>query len=207
MPSSLERQLDWGRVLSADAIARVRTDSAASEDAMRQVHAELAARWDRLADRDPVRARLLADREIFLPADLLPKVDRMSMAHSLEVRVPFLGDAVVDLVLPLPGRYHATLARDKKLLRAAVAPLLPQGVAGRRKQGFDVPIGAWLRGPLREVVGDLLSPAAIEATGLFRAREIGGMFDAHVDGAAELGRELWTLLVAVAWARRAGVEA
>jgi len=131
----------------------------------------------------------------------------MSMAHSLEVRVPFLGDAVVDLVLPLPGRFKATLARDKTLLREAVAPLLPDGVAGRRKQGFDVPIGSWLRGPLREVAGDLLSPAAIAPTGLFDAAAVGGMLDAHLDGSADRGRELWTLLVAATWAGRSGVAA
>ena len=207
MGPGLVRQLDWGRLLSSELIDRLGTAPVATDEAMHAVHARLAERWSRIARRDPVQARLTTDREVFLPADLLPKVDRMSMAHSLEVRVPFLGDAVVDLVLPLPGRFKATLFADKRLLRAAVAPLLPEGVAGRRKQGFDVPIGAWLRGPLREVAGDLLSPASTGPTGLFDADAVAGMLDAHLDGSADHGRELWTLLVVATWARRAGVEA
>jgi asparagine synthase (glutamine-hydrolysing) len=207
MGPGLARQLDWGRVLSSELIDRLGTAPFATDEAMHAVHARLAERWSRIARRDPVQARMTTDREVFLPADLLPKVDRMSMAHSLEVRVPFLGDAVVDLVLPLPGRFKATLFADKRLLRAAVAPLLPEGVAGRRKQGFDVPIGAWLRGPLREVTGDLLSPASTGPTGLFDADAVAGILGAHLDGSADHGRELWTLLVVATWARRAGVEA
>jgi asparagine synthase (glutamine-hydrolysing) len=207
MESGLERQLDWGRVLSSELIDRLAAARGATEQELRDDRAPLARRWDRLARRDPMQARLTADRELFLPGDLLPKVDRMSMAHSLEVRVPFLGDAVADLVLPLPGRFKATLVADKRVLRAAVADVVPEGVAGRRKQGFDVPISAWLRGPLRHVAADALSPDAVRETGLLDPAEVGRMLDAHLDGSSDHGLPLWTLLVVTTWSRRTGVGA
>jgi asparagine synthase (glutamine-hydrolysing) len=198
MAPGLPRQLDWGRVLGAEAIDRL-TPGLSSEDEMLAPYADLAERWRRFAATDPVNGRLEADREVFLPGDLLPKVDRMSMAHSLEVRVPFLGDEVVDLVLPMPGRLKQTLRRDKVVLRRAARELLPPETVGRRKQGFDVPIGAWLRGPLREAAGDLLSAEGVARCGLCSPGEIVALRDAHLAGRLDLGREVWALLVLHHW--------
>ena len=87
------------------------------------------------------------------------------MAHSLEVRVPYLDNNVVDLVLTLPGRLKQNLRRDKILLREVASGLLPKAGSLRRKRGFEVPIGAWLRGPLRPALTDLLSPSHLEGYG------------------------------------------
>ena len=119
MEPSLRRQLDWGRLFTSDEIDRVLAVPAGREDEIFEGYSALAERWLASASTDPVNGRLTTDREVFLPGDLLPKVDRMSMAHSLEVRVPYLDNAVVDLVLGLPGRYKQSFFKDKILLRAA----------------------------------------------------------------------------------------
>jgi len=164
--------------------------------------ADLADRWLRFDRVDPVNGRLAADRESFLPGDLLPKVDRMSMAHSLEVRVPFLDNEVADFVLPLPGRLKATLMRDKILLRRAVAGVIPQTTATRRKQAFATPIGPWLRTELRPAADDLLAPESVRRRGLFEPDVVTGMLSEHVDGRWDHGTALWTLMVLENWQRR-----
>ena len=168
-------------------------------------HRELGDRWDSVAARDPLNARLLGDRELFLAADLLPKVDRMSMAHSLEVRVPYLGDEVVDLMLPLPGRFKADIRRDKRLLRAIATEVLPRDVATRPKRGFEVPIGAWLRGPLRPALDERLSAAELRRGGILRADPVTAMVAEHLAGHADHGRALWTLLVVQSFLARTAI--
>jgi asparagine synthase (glutamine-hydrolysing) len=171
MKPGLARQLDWGRVFSEREIAALCTIDPATEAEMMDRFSDLETRWQRWAASDPVNGRLEADRCAFLPGDLLPKVDRMSMAHSLEVRVPYLDNEVTDLVLGLPGALKQTLWRDKVLLRRIAAELLPATGALRRKLGFEVPIGVWLRGPLRTALRGLLSEETISGQGLFRPSE------------------------------------
>jgi asparagine synthase (glutamine-hydrolysing) len=176
-------------------------DPFASEEAMLESYAELDRRWRRLDRSDPINGRLTTDREVFLPGDLLPKVDRMSMAHSLEVRVPFLDNEVVDLVLPLAGRHKASLFRNKILLRRAVEGLIPRTTATRRKQAFAVPIDAWLRGSLREVATDLLSEKSVEHRGLFASEAVQGLLRDHLENRRDCGLQLWTLMVLEHWQR------
>ena len=199
MAPGLERQLDWGRIFSANEIDDMTTAPLVSEEAMFGPYLELAARWREYAATDPVNGRLATDRETFLAGDLLPKVDRMSMAHSLEVRVPYLDNRVVDLVLPLPGRLKQSLRRDKILLREAAADLLPPSAATRRKRGFEVPIGAWLRGPLRPALLDLLSWKTITRQGLLQPHSVGRLVDEHLGEKEDHGRALWALVVLSAW--------
>jgi asparagine synthase (glutamine-hydrolysing) len=201
MVPGLARQLHWGRIFTATEIDGLMKRPLADEEAMLEPLAELADRWLRWDRTDPINGRLATDRETFLPGDLLPKVDRMSMAHSLEVRVPFLDNEVVDCVLPLPGRLKATLLRDKILLRRAVRGLIPETAATRRKQAFATPIGPWLRGDLRSAVEDLLSPESIRRRGLFSPAVVAGMLDEHQTGRRDHGTALWTLMVLEHWQR------
>jgi len=177
MTPGLERQLDWGRI----------------------PYSELAVNWLKFAVSDPVNGRMATDRETFLPGDLLPKVDRMSMAHSLEVRVPYLDNQVVDLVLPLPGSVKQSLRRDKILLRKAAEQDLPPSAAARKKRGFEVPIGAWLRGPLRPALLDHLSSETIVRQGLLQPQSVGRLVDEHLGKTEDHGRALWALLVLSHW--------
>jgi len=201
MAPGLARQIHWGRVFTPDQIGTLTRDPLASEESMLESYAELDRRWHHLDRSDPINGRLTTDREIFLPGDLLPKVDRMSMAHSLEVRVPFLDNEVVDLVLPLPGRLKASLFRDKILLRRAVENLIPRTTATRRKQAFAVPIDAWLRGSLREAVTDLLSEKSVEKRDLFESEAVSGLVRDHLEGRRDGGLQLWTLMVLENWQR------
>ena len=202
MAPGLGRQLHWGRVFTAVEIDALVVAPLASEDRMLEPYDDLADRWLRDAAADPINGRLATDREIFLPADLLPKVDRMSMAHSLEVRVPFLDNEVADFVLPLPGRLKATALYDKILLRRAVDGVIPETTATRRKQAFAVPIGSWLRGDLKAAMMDQLSPERVRRRGLFEPATVNRLLVEHLDGRRDHGAALWTLLVLEHWQRR-----
>jgi asparagine synthase (glutamine-hydrolysing) len=202
MAPGLARQLHWGRIFTAAEIDRLACEPIADESAMLEPLADLADRWRRFDRLDPINGRLMTDRESFLPGDLLPKVDRMSMAHSLEVRVPFLDNEVVDLVLPLPGRLKATLLGDKILLRRAVDGVIPETVATRRKQAFATPIGPWLRRELAPAMDDLLSTDRVRRRGLFDPAGVRRLRDTHLTGEADHGTALWTLMVLEHWQRR-----
>jgi asparagine synthase (glutamine-hydrolysing) len=204
MEPGLSRQLDWGRVLLPEEIDRLAVADGVNEGELCESYSRLRRRWREWAAADPVNGRLEADRETFLPGDLLPKVDRMSMAHSLEVRVPYLDNAVADFVLPLPGRVKQTLLRDKIILRQVAADVLPRSGALRRKRGFEVPIGAWLRGPLRAALTDLLAPDLVDRHRVLRSTEVARLVDEHLEERADHGRTLWSLMVLSRWLDRGG---
>lgn len=201
MPAGLLRYLDWGSVFRAHEVGALDAVGLPDAHAVFALDDEQASRFAASLDRDAVNARLLADLEVFLPGDLLPKVDRMSMAHSLEVRVPYLDNKVADLVLGVPGWRKVGFLRGKRLLRDAARHLLPTDVLSRRKQGFEVPIDAWLRGPLREPLLDTLTPSAVERRGLWRASHVSALLRAHLDGTADHGEQLWLLLALELWMR------
>jgi asparagine synthase (glutamine-hydrolysing) len=202
MPSGLARQLDWSRVLSASAIDELAAVPLPGEDELLAAHAGLALEWERHAARDPVNARLETDRVLFLPGDLLPKVDRMSMAASLEVRVPYLDEDLADYVISLPGTHKVHGTQGKAVLRRVARELLPASILARPKQGFDVPIGAWLRGSLREPMIDLLSEEAVRRRGLFRPEVVTSWIVGHLAGEPGLGEPLWLLLALEGWMSR-----
>jgi asparagine synthase (glutamine-hydrolysing) len=127
------------------------------------------------------------------------KTDRASMAVSLETRVPFLDSVVSDLALALPSRTKVRRLEKKRLLRAAVEPLLPKDTISGKKQGFSIPVGTWLRGELRQLTREVLSPATIRRHGFFQPDRVTAMIDAHVSGKADLHRQLWSLLVFSLW--------
>jgi len=199
MPPGLERQLDWSRVFSREEIDSLALEPLPGEDEMLALHDGLARRWRKLNAGDPLNARLAADRELFLPGDLLPKVDRMSMAHSLEVRVPYLDHDVTDWMLGLPGRLKARGLEGKRVLKRITGELLPETVARRPKQGFEAPVSQWLRGALREPLTDYLGEASVRDRRLFRPEAVGRMVREHLDETADHGEKLWLLLALESW--------
>jgi asparagine synthase (glutamine-hydrolysing) len=144
------------------------------------------------------------DLGIYLVDDLLVKTDRASMAHSLEVRVPLLDSAVTDLALALPTRQKVLGLQKKRLLRRAVAPLLPRRVVHGRKRGFSIPAAAWLRGELRPFARDVLAPQVIERQGLFSAAAVQRLLDDHESGRADRSRQIWCLMTLGLWLDRYG---
>jgi asparagine synthase (glutamine-hydrolysing) len=150
--------------------------------------------------RDPVNRRLRADLRTTLVDEMLTKVDRMTMAASLEARVPFLDRAFVEWALRQPGSYKIRRGRGKALLREALAARLPR-TARRPKRGFDAPLGRWLRGGGRELLGDLLSTEAVSRRGLFRPGAVASLVEAHLRARADHSRKLFGLLVVELWLR------
>ena len=199
MGPGLQRQLDWSRVYTAAEIDGIAAEPLPGEERLLALHADYARSWQERARIDPVNARLAADRELFLAGDLLPKVDRMSMAHSLEVRVPYLDNDLADFVLAQPGRRKIRGRQVKWLLRRYAGSLLPPGAARRKKQGFDVPISEWQRGALREAVTDYLSESTVRRRGLFRPDRVGCMVSEHLRGEVDHGERLWLLVALEGW--------
>ncbi|MFI5026767.1 MAG: asparagine synthase (glutamine-hydrolyzing), partial [Solirubrobacterales bacterium] len=148
----------------------------------------------------PELARLQdLDLGIYLVDDLLVKTDRSSMAHSLEARVPFLDTEVADLALALETRQKVRGLSKKRLLRRAVEPLVPKEIVRGRKQGFSIPVAAWLRGDLEPFARDVLSPETIERQGCLRPEAVTRVLDEHVSGREDLSRQIWGLLSFTLW--------
>mgnify|MGYP000952132928 CR=1 FL=1 len=150
---------------------------------------------------DGIDAMMAADGLVYLPQDILQKTDRASMAHSLELRAPFLDRDLVELAMSFPTQWQSGLRGGKRLLRRAFSHLLPPCIARRGKQGFAVPVGAWFRGGL----GDALLALLRSDAGPLHAAEVEGLLAAHRSGARDHGLRLWAVYVYLLWRRdRAG---
>jgi asparagine synthase (glutamine-hydrolysing) len=148
-------------------------------------------------------ARLRAmDMQTYLPDDILTKLDRATMAVSLEGRVPLLDHRVVEFGWRVPREVLIRNGQTKWPLRQVLNRYVPAALVDQPKMGFSIPLGDWLRGPLREWAADLLSPSALATTSLIAAAPIRKLFDAHCAGAVNRPHELWTALMLQAWHRQ-----
>jgi len=150
---------------------------------------------------EPVDGAFRVDLATYLPDDLLAMADRMSMAHSLEVRAPFCDHRIVEASLRLPSRTKMPRLRLKGLLRAAFAGVLPDEVLAHRKQGFMIPLGDWLRRELRSSLDDLLAADQVRARGLFDVIAVERLKREHLRGVRGHADRLWTLMMAELWMR------
>jgi len=142
---------------------------------------------------------MLGDYLHYLPTDPLHKVDRASMAVSLEVRSPLLDRRLYEYAWTLPENLKLRDGKGKWLLHEILANRLPPGLMERPKQGFGVPIGSWLRGPLRDWAEGLLAPDRLEADSLLTAAPIRSAWERHISGRENLANQLWTILMLQAW--------
>lgn len=150
-------------LLSADTQARINDE----------LYRQRKAYYTHHIDPQDMNSVLYADTQLVLPNDMLTKVDRMSMLHHLEVRVPFLDHRIAEWVFTLPAEFKVTRNRKKRLLQDAFRDLLPAELYNRPKQGFEVPILAWMRGPLKDwLFDDLLHPDRLESQGIFNPSEV-----------------------------------
>jgi asparagine synthase (glutamine-hydrolysing) len=143
----------------------------------------------------------LADFEGYLPDDVLVKVDRASMSIGLEVRSPLLDVKVVELALGLPPALHFDEWGGKRLLRRVLERHVPRPLWDRPKAGFTPPLGAWLRGPLREWAEDLLRPVMADRDEWLQASEVSRTWQEHLAGRVDAQGRLWTVLTFLAWRR------
>lgn len=156
------------------------------------------------AARDGLDAASYQYARLYLTADVLVKVDRASMANSLEVRAPLLDTRLVEFAAALPSQLKLRGRTTKYLLKKAVAPWLPRSIVERPKKGFGVPIAEWLRGPLRSLARDLLAPSRLAREGYFDPEAVTALLDAHERGDADNRKPLWTLLAFQLWLERFG---
>ena len=155
----------------------------------------------RIAGLSTADSLLAADIGSYLPEDLLVKMDIASMANSLEARSPFLDHKFMEFAARLPTDFKLRGTHLKYLLKKVAAPLLPSGVLNRRKMGFGVPVGSWMRNQLRPMIDDvLLSHRALER-GYFRPDSVRQLVREHTDGTRDHASRLWALLWLELWQR------
>jgi asparagine synthase (glutamine-hydrolysing) len=149
--------------------------------------------------RDTVGRLIYRDMVGYLPGDILVKLDRASMAASLEARCPFLDHRMVEFAWRLPTAVKVREGQGKWLLRRVLRRYLPKELYQRPKQGFNVPIGTWLSGPLRDWARELLDAPQIRRDGFLDARQVESCWQEHQSGQSDRARELWAILMVQAW--------
>jgi asparagine synthase (glutamine-hydrolysing) len=162
----------------------------------------LAQHFDRFGSLPPHSRMMRFDFETYLPEDVLTKVDRMSMAHSIESRVPLLDNEVIDFAASIPSALKIVNGRRKHILKEAARTMLPASILDRRKQGFGVPLGIWFRGGLTDVFSDVLRSPTTRQRGYFEPAFVDRVVDEHLSGKRDHTLRLWQLLVFELWHRQ-----
>ncbi len=194
------RYIGWTRFFSDSELRRLATPDLQSQW---HTHPEAThcAAFAAYGHGDPVDGAFRIDLSTYLPDDLLVMADRMSMAHSLELRAPFCDHRVLEESLRIPPGFKMPGLRLKGLLKTAFADVLPPPVLSHRKQGFMIPLGRWLRTDLSDLLDDLLSPERVRARGLFVPETVDAMRREHVEGRRTHSDRLWTLMMTELWMR------
>jgi asparagine synthase (glutamine-hydrolysing) len=168
---------------------------------------DVLRRHARSAPEHPLSRVQYLDFKTYLPGDILTKVDRASMAHSLEVRVPVLDHELVEWAAGLPPERKLSGREGKCLLKRAMEPYLSRELLYRPKMGFAVPLASWFRGPLRERVRRTLASSVLLDTGIFDERFLGHMVEQHQSGLRDFSAAIWSVLTFEAFCRlREGLE-
>jgi asparagine synthase (glutamine-hydrolysing) len=159
----------------------------------------VAKRYAEASTHDPLNRALYCDFLTLLPDQVLAFVDRLSMAHSVEVRPPFLDHRLIEFAATIPGELKIRNGREKNILKEAVRGLIPQAVIDRRKEGFVLPMDHWLLHNLRGKVEETLAPARLAAHGLLRPDRVRAVLDAHYARTANHGPRIWNLMMFQLW--------
>jgi asparagine synthase (glutamine-hydrolysing) len=159
----------------------------------------LESYFQRAAHADPLAQQQYVDIKTYLADNILTKVDRMSMAASIEVRVPLLDHRIVEFALNLPPSMKLRWGQTKVILREAMNSTLPDVVLNKPKQGFSIPLKHWLGGPLKPLMTDLLSTDTVRRRGYFEPQTIAHWIAEHLDGRANHSHRLWALMVFELW--------
>jgi asparagine synthase (glutamine-hydrolysing) len=193
------RYLDSIRYFSADDKAALLTADVREHLRGSDAEARLGAHFAPYAHLPWNSQMMHFDADTYLPEDVLVKVDRMSMAHSLECRVPLLDNEVLDFASTLPADFKIRNGRRKHVLKEVARALLPPDLIDRRKHGFSVPIGVWFRGSMRELFADTLLSQKSRARGYFDQSFVARLVDEHLSGTRDHTLRLWQLVIFERW--------
>jgi asparagine synthase (glutamine-hydrolysing) len=197
----LERHHAWKEIFSPAQTAALMGEREPGWDPV-ELYRE---RYAETAGAEPLARLQDVDLGIYLVDDLLVKTDRTSMAHSLELRVPFLDNEVAGFAHGLATPLKVRGLAKKRLLRRALAPLLPREVLRGPKQGFSIPVAAWLRGPLRNFARETLAAETLARQGCLDPATVTSLLDRHCSGKEDLSRQLWGLIAFTLWFDRYAV--
>jgi asparagine synthase (glutamine-hydrolysing) len=148
---------------------------------------------------DEINKQMYVDLKTYLVDDILVKVDRMSMATSLEARVPFLDYRFVEFAATIPGEYKMQGKKTKVILKQAMEELLPKEILYRGKEGFSIPIKNWLKKELKPLMMDTLAPEKIKREGFFNSEYVDKLVNEHLKGAENHSHRLWALIIFGRW--------
>ncbi|MFC6733722.1 asparagine synthase (glutamine-hydrolyzing) [Haladaptatus sp. DYSN1] len=195
-PDLINRHLGWLRHPDGIALETIGNDAIErSRGRLVEAHEEV----DSWYDATEFQRMLAVDTRFVLPNQMLRKVDQATMYNSLEARVPFLDTAVVEFALSLPQSYKITPRTRKRVLRHAFSDVLPQKIEKRGKQGFDMPIGEWFRGPMAQ---EFRITICDDPTDLLEIADILSVFEEHRNGSHDHEKFLWNVYVYARWAKR-----
>jgi asparagine synthase (glutamine-hydrolysing) len=197
----VRRFVNWFPLFNDDMRRELATGELASALDSAPPEAVFADHLRRADADDPLGRMLYVDTKLWLPDDLLARGDKMSMAASLEARVPLLDHRMVEFAAGLPSNLKLRGMARKYLLKRAARELLPDEILERPKQGFPVPLSTWFRGEARQFLRDHLSESQIKRRGLFDPGYVGGLLDEHEARRADHGALLWGLLAFELWQR------
>lgn len=208
-----ERHHLWLGSLAPRGIAALLTPGVTAEAEGVEVWEPVRAHAAASDARGPLNRILYLDTKLYLENDILTKVDRASMAHSLEARVPLLNRVFIDCArrLPLDLKLHTAnlglSTTSKYLFKEAMAPFLPADILSRKKKGFNMPVAKWFKGELRGLLLDTFTERRVRDAGLFEYDEIKRLLDDHFSGRRDNRKPLWTLLIFELWRERWGAAA
>jgi asparagine synthase (glutamine-hydrolysing) len=181
---------DKNALYRPEVLAELQGDASAE---VMQLYFQRAAKFNELAQQQYV------DIKTYLVDNILTKVDRMSMAVSLEARVPLLDYRIVELAVNLPAHMKLHRGQTKRILRRAMADRLPEMVLNKPKQGFSIPLKNWLKDPLKPMMTDLLAQERIRQRGFFEPATVSRWVGDHLDGTENHSHRLWALMVFELW--------
>ena len=197
-PASIA-QYRWMTFLSAEGKERLYAPALRDALVSADVYAPVRTALARAGGDDLLNRQLYADLSVYLADDILVKVDRMSMATSLETRAPFLDTDVMELAFSMPGDLKIRGGTRKYVLKQALRSVLPAEILDRRKEGFSIPMKNWLRHELKPLMLDLLSPERLRRRGLIEPAEVARLIDQHCAGQANHAHVLFSLMVFEQW--------
>lgn len=192
-----ERYLAWCSYFSRDALDQLLVNPPQGE-----IQRSFDDSWNRTEECALLHRVLHVNFTTYLPEDLLVKMDRMSMAHALETRSPFLDTALIEYVASLPANLKVRGRKLKYILKKAFEDLLPKEILTRGKQGFGVPLGAWFRGELKPLVEEVLLGDSPRYRPFIRQEAVRRICEEHQTGVRDYGGQLWTLMNLEVWLRK-----